>query len=694
MDYSTYNSDNPAERKEGEILENEGLSTGLTDEELARAIGNRLSQSEAFWNRELGLDKTREEAEKYWLGNYYDESKLYDFQVPYKDNRIFVSIESVIPLALSKPPQPVVTEAYDTDASRELAHNIEKWLLGKYEDLYLKNQLMLIARHLLIGYRLGVMKYRWDDSIGQLQEDGTRFGDIAVDVKRPQRVVLDAGAQDIDNIPLVGEYLTASLDELCAMYPNKKDEIFKRAGVKAGTPAQLNKRLGYVEVWFDHYNKGAKETQSIVVHKFNDLVLDEMKNPHWNYEETKMDETGQMVPTNFFDKPKKPYVFFNFLNIGRYVIDDTSLTDQAKLLQQVLDKRGRQIVENADQANSGMILNGDMVKATEVAKLLGDPGEKLVVQGDVRMAAARLPINLLPEYVMQDKIDARNEIDNIYSTHGALRGEVTNSKTLGQDVLSQRGDASRIQTLATSIEDGADRLYKGMVQMAKVFYDIPQLQRFTSPEGGASFTQFGQNQVEPGIKVRVKTGSVLPDDPVAKFQETKEFAPLLDPLSIAEGLNKDNPKEFAKRMLYYRIFPDKYMSEFLQADPSSGGIDPSAQQDIDLLNSGKEVPPQQNPTKEHLATHQAFFDSPQFKQLPPEIQQLHQAHMLAEVEAAKQALGMQGERPGVPAAPPEAPPTNPETDQAPPPIPDQPGVPQQPSGFLAKAASFVKGGGN
>lgn len=633
------------ERKEGEIIVNDALSLGMTDEEIVTAIGSRLTDSEKFWNSQLNLDAKSDRNEQYWLGSYFDTSKLYDFQVPYKDNRIFVSIETVIPLALARPPQPICIESYDTEASRELAHNIEKWLLGKYEDLYLKGKFMMVARHLLIGYRRAVMKRRWDTSIGMIQEDGSRYGDIAIEVKRPQRVVIDAGAQDIDEIPFIGEYLTATIDDLCNMYPKKKDDICKASGHQEGVSMNMNKRVGYVESWFDFYKDG--KSVSACAWKYHDVVLDSMKNPERNYDEYETDASGKQNPLNFFDKPKKPYTIFNFLNLGRWVIDDTSLTDQAGMLQEILDKRGRQIVENADQANAGMVLNADMIKATEVAKLLGDPGEKVLVKGDVRMAATRLPINILPEYVMADKIDARNEIDNMYGTHGAVRGEVTKSKTLGQDVLSQRGDSSRITTLATAIEDGADRLYKGMVQMAKVYYDIPQLQRYSSPDGSTMFGQFGREQIEPGVAVRVKTGSVLPEDRLAKREETVEMLPILDPLSIAEGLNKENPTEFAKRLLYYRVFPDRYMKEILKVDPTGAGTDPSAEQEIQLLNSGQSVPPQQNPTKQHLATHQAFMEAPQFQQLDPVVQKLHVVHVQAEADNAKNALGMQ-ERPGMP----------------------------------------------
>ena len=634
------------ERVEGGLTEDtDVLSLGMEDDEIALAIGNRVTQAEAYWNTNLGLDNVRSRVDKYYLNNYYTQDDLYEFQVPYKDNRIFTAIETLVALVVSRPPQPVVMQAYDTEASYELAQNLQKALLCKYEDLYLKGKFQMVARHLLMGYRLAVMKYRWDDTIGALQEDGTRFGDVVVDVLRPHRVVLDAGAQYIDDIPLIAEYRSDTIDDLCERYPDKKEEIYKQDSAK---DKSTTKKVGYLEIHFTTRDKTTGQRIEAVVWKYKDCIMDSMKSPHWNYDETYQDSNGKKRQANFLEKPTKPYVLFNFLNLGKWVLDDTSLTDQAIPMQEVLNKRGRQIVENADQANSGTIWNSNMVKQEDVAKLLGDPGERVMAKGNVTEAAARLPINMLPDYVMEDKIDARNEIDNIYSTHGAIRGEVTKSKTLGQDVMSQRGDAARINVLATAIEDGGDRLYKGVTQMFKVFYDTPQLFRYTGIDSSTNFFTLGRDQVEENIGLRVKSGSVLPEDPIAKKDETIATMAILDPLSIAEGLGKENPMEWAKRNFYYRVAPDKYMSEILKIDPSLGDTqDPLAAQHIEMLNAGQPVPPEPSPTKEHLATHQAFLENPQFKQLPPDVQAIHVEHVRAEVDNAKKAMSI-SERPGMP----------------------------------------------
>jgi hypothetical protein len=632
------------ERMEGQQTSDlDVLSLQMTDDEIARAIGDRVKQSEAYWNANLKLDTVRKKADTYYLNTYYSQDDLYNFQVAYKDNRLFVAIETLVALVVSRPPQPLVMQAYDTDASYELAQNLQKALLCKYEDLYLKGKFQMIARHLLMGYRLAVMKYRWDDTVGALQEDGTRFGDVDVNVVRPQRTVLDAGAQHIGDVPLVAEYCSAPLEELCEKYPAKKDAIMKESGKKAG---QLTSRDGYLEIHFTTYQK-EKRTEAIVW-KYKNVILDSTKSPFWNYDETYQDERGQTRQANFLTKPTKPYVFYNFTNLGKWVIDDTSLMDQAIPQQEIVNKIGRQIVENAEQANSGTIWNSKMVKQEDVAKLLGDPGEKVMASGDVKEAAARLPYNELAQYVREERIDARNEIDNIYSTHGATRGETTGAKNLGQDVMSQRGDAARIAVLATSIEDGADRLYKGITQCFKVFYDVPQLFRYTSEDSLTNFFTYGRDQIEDNVGMRVKSGSVLPEDPIALKDETIQLMAVLDPLNLAKGLNKPNPKEWAKQNLMYRVFPDQYMTEILGYTPGQSAQDPSAMQHIQMLNQGQNVPPEASPTKEHLATHQAFMEDPKFQQLPPEIQQLHKIHVQGEIDNAKSAMGIQ-QRPGIPA---------------------------------------------
>lgn len=643
------------ERKEGLLEGGDALTLTLTDEEILQIIGKRVEDSKAYWNKVLDLDNIRKEAEKYYWNKPFDKDSLYDYQIPYKDNRIFIAIETLLPLVTTNPPQPIAGEAEDTQASRELSKNLETAHLALYEDLYLKAKLQGVVRHLLMGMRLGVLKYHWDTQLGPRRE-GKRVGGIAIDVVRPTRIVIDQNTQDINNPPLVAEFLTTTVEGLAYKFPEKKDELYKSLGIPKGQLTGLGREIGYQEIWFSYFNKEGEREEG-VCWRYKSVLLDKMKNPHFNYDEPEL---------NFFDAPKKPYIFFSHLNTGRYPIDDTSFMDQAIPQQDIINKIGRLIAENADQAGAGIVYNTEMLSQETASKLIGDPTEKVGVKGSVRDAIARLPYNQLQQYVYNLQIDARGEIDNLFGASAPLRGEKTDIKTLGQEVLAQRSNMGRMQSLADAIEDGADKLYKGLTQMMKVFWDEPTLLKFIGEGGKTTFMEFSRDKIEDGMTIRVKAGSAMPKDRMSEKNDTIQLAEMLDPLSIAEGLDKKDPKEWAKRVVYYRFFMDRYVKEVLEVDDQAAQ-DEQALADIKLVSEGQQPTPPEEVTKEYLATYQNFINSPEFKELPPEVQTAHLQYMRTLVDIAKQSLKMapEGAPSGSEAQPTEMAPT----EEAPPEAP-------------------------
>jgi len=687
------------EARVGLLTQEDALTLNMTDQDVGRLIKGRITNSGKFWDKELNLTNVRDSNEKYYLNKALDEAALYEYQVPYKDNRIFLSVETMVPMVNARMAMPIVTEAQDTEASRELATDLGYSLMGLYDDLSLKPKFSMVTRHLVMGFRLACLKYSWDAGGGFFDEEGEPMGEIAVNWVRPQRLIIDEGADDISDVPLIAEVITNTAEEIILKYPEKTQEIYREFGFVKGTRSQLGSKRNYHEAWFSYYDKkGIK--QEAVAWLVGNTLLGKMKNPHWNYDEWETDSNGDKHRLNFFKRPQKPYVLFNYINTGKYILDDTSLTEQASNQQDILNKRGRQIVENADSANSGTVYNSEMISADDVSKITGDPSERVVVKGPVGNAAMRLPTNLLPEYVLQDKYDARNEIDNIFGTHAPIRGEKSKTNTLGQEVMSQRSDLGRTQTLADAMEGGGTRLYQGLVQMMKVFWDTPQKVQYTGADGKTMFLEFSRNMIQDGVKVRVKAGSVLPDDKFTKREETLKALALLDPLSIAEGLSKPNPKEFAKRMVLFKAFLPRYMTEVLQ-DAGEGQVDADALDHIKKLNYGELVQPGKEVKKEHLATHEVFIKSDEFKELTPEVRQLHFAHVRMELTVAKEALGMDGGTEAPPGGPlGEATPGGEGTGlpgQAPPGGEGEPAAPALPMGgqgnFVQALMARLKGGG-
>lgn len=180
--------------------------------------------------------------------------------------------------------------------------------------------------------------------------------------------------------------------------------------------------------------------------------------------------------------------------------------------------------------------------------------------------------------------------------------------------------------------------------MMKVFYDEESVRKYTGPDGQIDFINFNRDKIEDGIAVRVKTGSVLPDNPAVKQNIGTQMAPTLDPMSLGLLMSGQDafqdPKEFAKRMFLFRAAPDKYYQEILGQEPD-GEIDAKAAGEIMQMNNGIPQDPQEEPSKSHIAQHQAYVESPQFAQLQPQVQRLHIDHIRGEIANAKKALGEQ-----------------------------------------------------
>ena len=99
-------------RDEGFSDEGEAVSLDLEKEDVLRIIGKRVENGSSFWNKRLSLDSVRKRNEKRWMNKNFEVSGaagLYDYQTHYRDNRIFLSVETLVSQVVAKIPEPVVT---------------------------------------------------------------------------------------------------------------------------------------------------------------------------------------------------------------------------------------------------------------------------------------------------------------------------------------------------------------------------------------------------------------------------------------------------------------------------------------------------------------------------------------------------------------------------------------------------------
>lgn len=608
-----------------------------SDSEILDMIRTPYQESEKYWNKTFGLTKVFRDNVKYWKPDFWKDKDTYDYQEDYlyQDNRIFTSIETVCSVVNSRIPQPEVMPAQSTTMSIQVAKDLQKTLYSYVKKYRIMDLFKLSVRSLLIK-RIGYLKLRFDESSG-------KNGDIITEFISPEDIVVDENARYGDVPRFISQKIKdKTIAEIIEMYPDSEAEILKMIGssrqTKDGQPvlykSQLAKKKTIIESWVT-YKEDGQVKGALIVHddNFQHVIL-KMRNPNFNYDDEK-GSTG-----NILDYPEPPFIPINHLNLGDSYIDHTSLIEQAKNLQDTLNRRGFQIMENAEQAGSGFIFNTDMISKTDMGKLTGSPDERVGVNGDVRAAVTRLTPPLLPNYVIEDKMDARNEIDNIFATHDISRGQKSNNKTLGQDLLQQQQDYTRMDEIARSAERQAALYYRYLTQMMKVYYTEEHWFKVTGEDGQFDLVAMKNDFIEDGIDISVEAGSMLPINKATqeKWVETLMGGKLLDPLTIyevASGGDLPGPKKMLERFMNYVTDPMGFLGQIKEDEVSR-----EAFMDIQIMKRKKAPEPRDEYSPSYFNFINQYMTTGEFDSQPELVKQLFAAHLTYAKGIANRQLRM------------------------------------------------------
>jgi len=534
--------ENKDETLEGIGTKIEELNLNMTDEELLK-LSTKWKEN---WDEVEGeIKKRRDDVENYYLGKHRVESE--DEERPLVDNLIFEAIETFLPLATKKNPDPIVV-CDETPQGKEFAEKITKKLIDLSDRLRFKLRIKRVVRFWAL-YFLGVIKIAWSE----------KENEMVLDVLRPQKLILDADACINDDMKytgeFIGEYKEDTIKELKAKFPEKKKFFDELADKMTGT------KLTYIEWWTNEYVFWTYKKEE---------VLGKVKNPHWNYayNTPSVDEMGneteqEIQPFNHFKYSQMPYVFLSVFNLNKHPYDETSLIEQSLPLQDLINKRQHQINTNVDEMNNGWIINGgvkDKNEATELVNTLRDGGAAFIPDGNAD-SVVKTSGHPLSSDVFNHLNDARNELRNIFGVRGSTPQGTQNEKTLGGKVIIKDQDISRTGGgTAEFIEQFADRVFNWMVQMMCVYYDETRKTAVIGKEGQLDSVAISKEMFEvygQDIIVSVKEGSLIPKDPMSEANEALMLAQsnLLDPVTMFDKLDYPDPMEAAKRLYTWQAAP-------------------------------------------------------------------------------------------------------------------------------------------
>lgn len=609
--------------KEGVLEHRQAISVKSSDDELILVANNWIGEAKTLHDKYL---KKQNKNEKYYLGNQLELDKLDEYQAKIILNKVFQSLETVLPRATRQLPAPMCTlppsddEAEEVDA-RAYTQQLEDAILAIAEENKLSKKLKEFAQfHQL--YYLGVLKFGYDEEEG-----------IWVENVRPQRILVPPN--------MSGEYVIEwhedTIGFLKEKFPEKKGELDKMVVdvTKANKKINDGSKVGYYEV----------TTEEFKFWKVNNVVLSKEENPHYNFKKKR----------NHWKCPKVDYLFSDMWNLGIDQYSQTTLVDQVLPLQDAVNKRKRQISDNADLANGILVGYAEgAIDKKDLAALQRErrkPNGAVLLEKAVQGSVQHFQGQLLGPLVTEDMLHTISEIDNVFGTHSTTRGEKTpGEETFGGRQLLKESDQERIDQITEMLERIAEDLYNAIAQMILVHFKEAHYITYLGVDGGSKQLKITNDLIKKGVHVRVREGSTLVKDKATRSQEALILwqNKAMDPISLYERLGDPHPYKTAERLYKWMLDPGVLFKEVqsvydraIKSDRQKEILESITQADIEnrALINGENVPPYEGATSQHIAVHQDLFETKQFLQQPIEVRKKAAEHLRAEAEIVRTKLG-------------------------------------------------------
>lgn len=546
----------------------------LSESQLSAYIDNRKKSASSIWDivqktYEKNMAAYKNEPE--WLTNLAKKRSRV------RDNRIFVNTEAVINSIIANPPKPIITPGRDTEESKQLAINQERFFQDQYMKIGVKAELRKGLRNLYFS-RLVVLKPFWN----------TEKNNFDVKSLDPRKVRFSEKSTKEDN----SEFAIEDVTELKhAVYLRFKKDVEGDENSKAFNE-KLLKELGakdenallvsgdemtYEEAWCGDW----------LVCKYKDIILSKVKNPYWDWDGVQITEEDQLkilnkktrqkdvkdiltkgydgagLPEgtkmaqyyyNHFDKPRKPYVFATIFNAENKPIGETDFITQAIPLQEDIDETKRNITENARIVNGIVKVDSTVMDQAEASKLRWETGGIIWGKG-VATGVQRETGAPLPAFVQQNLDDSRKEIDDIMASSSAFRGVREGQETRGGRLALIDQSFLRLNELVQVVDYLNYELFNWFYQLAKVFYTEHHYAKTMGPDRATETLTLMRDDMEDGTEVRVLEGKTLPEDRAFKYEQAQEDLKngVLSPVDYLQIAGYDAPAEKARNLVVWGI---------------------------------------------------------------------------------------------------------------------------------------------
>lgn len=562
----------------------------LSDDAKVKLVDARWSSSSELWDTISNVYSTNTAIysnKSSWLQNIPTKRRNYTVQA----NRIFVNMEAVINSLIANPPGINILPARDGEIAQEFASKLESYFRKKYIDLNLKEIVRMALRNLYFG-RLAVIKSFWNPEIND-------FDFRAID---PRKVRFGKYARKEQDSEFAIEEIEDNLCSVIARFPSKKNELMKKFGIYKEEDLYIkNPDVKYKEAWINDY----------VIFKLENIILDCIKNPYWDWDgiliteeeeqelsqlegNTRRDklqnikleqdqrkqsmvagspntedaQEGEYVEGvepqvkykpyyfNYFDSPRKPYIFGTIFNNENTPIGRTDMITLSAELQRGIDKRKMDIDENCEMANGLLKVDASVMGKSDAQRIRFET--KGVIWGKgVANGVSRETGQSLPQMVFDDMIDSRSEIDNIMAASSAFRGEREGQETKAGRLALIQQSYLRLNEMVQLTDFMAKEIFDWGMQLAKTRYTEYHYAKWMGKEGAREVIELIQDDFETGSEIKIIAGKSLPVDDEFKFEQAQNDVAkgYIAPPDYLEIAQYDNAKELSKKAVLYQQNP-------------------------------------------------------------------------------------------------------------------------------------------
>jgi len=504
-----------------------------SEDDAATIIRERIAECQGYYEE---LIRRYNENKEYWKGNQIDESKLNVGESKIVINKIFQAVETIVPIATRKTPEPSIVIKPRTNANKSLKDKLERLLKDEW-DIYDK-----MRQQMQIGDRNGQMagfvcgKMYWC-------EDEQRSKHYIVN---PRSIMFPRGYATKDELPYIVEIKRYTLTEIKDLFPDKFEEVVAKVKTHGDKPS-LKSQIIVFEYW----------ENDLVAYLYEDILLKRTQSPLYDFKNVK---------NNHFAKPKSPYLFTSFISTGENIADDTTTIEQSISIQNAVNKRKRQIETNTEFANGRWVVAGNYISRDE-AENIGNNDHAIYLEGadNVEGKLTQLLGRQLDNGTYTDMLDSKSEIDNIFGTHSTTRGERDSIETATGRAILKESDYGRIDLTTTNLEQYDEEYFNWKIQMWKLFKtDDLEIDSEYYDAKSRSDVKIKINDFKKAkILCKVKDGSTAPKEPIAEQAQAIDLAKnkLMSLKDLYEVLDYPNPNKMAKNALLEQTDPAQLYPE-------------------------------------------------------------------------------------------------------------------------------------